>query len=348
MSILYINSIESDYLQDLTYAGLCEILGKENILDFPYHRQYHSGKRFFFSKREEYPRNLGLSKGDGQGKRSLAEVRKSLERNEYKIVVLASAKEDALNVFYQLLDGLRAPWVFIDGGDRPEIGGDFLRVGGEKCFNIFHEVCRIKKPGAIFKRELYSGEKGGNIFPLQFSVNTSIVPILDPSAEKSFNVVFWAVESSSVRREAFRILNGKYDCRANGSVPGQKFKGYGFRGGGYFGALNRSRIALSFRGEGFDTLRYWEIPACGSLLVSENPEICIPDNFQNKTHAVFCKNDLSDLIEILDYYISNEKEALEIARRGQEHLLKHHTHIKRAEYFLDVLDKSLKIRLIKK
>ena len=140
-------------------------------------------------------------------------------------------------------------------------------------------------------------------------------------------------------------MNGKYDCDANGSVPGQKFRKYRLKGEDYFNAVNQSRISLSFRGEGFDTLRYWEIPACGSLLISENPTIQIPNNFIDKKQAVFCKNDLSDLISLIDYFLGHEKEANEIASEGQKHLLKYHTHIHRAEYLLEILKTEADLNL---
>ena len=63
----------------------------------------------------------------------------------------------------------------------------------------------------------------------------------------------------------------------------------------YRALLHRSKMALSVRGGGFDTVRYWEIPASGALLISERPDIVIPHNFEHGVHAIFCRPDLQDL-----------------------------------------------------
>ena len=344
--ILYICSDESDYLQDLTYAGLCDVLGKDNVWDYPFHWQYHSEKKFFWNRKEEYPRNLGYVPTDKLCTvSSLSELTQSLRKNHFDLVVLASAKPDALHVFESLFDDFKCPWIFIDGGDWQGIGGDFKRLGGETSFKLFEELSNEKRPGIIFKRELPLNVNYDFVFPLQFSVHASRAPVLDPQTPKKYQVLFWAVESSPVRKQAFKLLEGRYDCESNGSVQGQKFRKYRFRGVNYFKALSESRINLSFRGEGFDTLRYWETPASGSLLISEQPTIQIPNNFAYSRQAVFCKPDLSNLLSLIDYYLGHENERIDIAREGQKHLLQHHTHIKRAEYLLDIVESRLKLRL---
>src|SRR5262249_42067209 len=57
----------------------------------------------------------------------------------------------------------------------------------------------------------------------------------------------------------------------------------------YMQALSASRIAVSVRGDGFDTYRYWEIPYAGAMLLSETPQTVIPDNFVNGVEAVFAE-----------------------------------------------------------
>ena len=333
MRILYICSRETDYLQDLTFAGLKEVLGPDSVVDFPPRWQYRRRRRFPWSRKLEYPRNLGWTGGEAAPGWSLDQVQKG----DFDLAVLAGAKPDALAVFLELEDRIRCPWVFVDGGDRKEVGGDFERTGGKDCFETFQSLVRRKPPAAVFKRELPLGSKPEKVFPLPFSVNGALLPGLDPRSPKRNQVVFWAVESSETRRKAFQLLAGKYDCAANGSAPGQKFRKYGLRGDAYFRALNESHIALSFRGEGFDTLRYWEVPACGTLLISERPAIRIPDDFEDGRHVVFCRNDLSDLLSLIDRYLTHPKEAAQIAAAGQKHALAHHTHLRRAEYLLDVL-----------
>lgn len=346
--ILFICSRESDYLQDLTFAGLSEILGPSVLAEFPPHWQFHRRRKSFWSPRAAYPKNIGYRPGASENwdNRSLETVAQELERNEYRLVVLASAKPDALSALESIFENVRVPWIFIDGGDRAEVGGDFRRIGGDPAFETFQKLCARRRPALIFKRELALGEASEGLYPLPFSACAQQIPVLDPKSDKKYDVAFWAVESSETRRAAFRLLKGRYDCERNGSVSGQTFRSYSLKEGAYFTALNQTRISLSFRGEGFDTLRFWEVPLCGSLLLSESPVIQIPHPFTHGRNVLFCKNDLSDLIDMIDQYLSRPAEAMQIAAEGQAHLLKYHTHRRRAEYLLEILESKLGLRFI--
>ncbi len=345
--ILFISSRESDYLQDLTYAGLAELLGKDRVVDFPSHWQYHRSRKYVFSPPAIYPRNLGYIP-DVQRKvdSSLGFVRRLLAGNEFRLVILASVKPDALESIKSVMDLISVPWAFIDGGDWPEVGGDFKRIGGQDALQKFQTLCAQRPPALIFKRELPVGKNIPTVFPLPFSACAAQIPIMDPASGKKNQVAFWAVESSATRRKVFEILKRRYDCDQNGSISGQNFKKYSRRGGSYFNSLNQTRISLSFQGEGFDTLRFWEIPLCGSLLLSEEPTIQIPHPFTHGVNAVFCKNDLSDLISLIDHYLTHEREALQITREGQTHLLKYHTQKSRAEYVLEIINSKLGVRFV--
>ena len=57
------------------------------------------------------------------------------------------------------------------------------------------------------------------------------------------------------------LIQDRFDCRANGTTRNQVFKKYKRKGDFYLEELKRARITLNFRGVGWDTLRYWEVPA---------------------------------------------------------------------------------------
>jgi len=157
--------------------------------------------------------------------------------------------------------------------------------------------------------------------------------------KKLYDVTCWCVESDPIRTKALSILENLYDCRSNGTTLGQTFKNYKRKGLGYLKELGGSRISCNFRGVGWDTLRYWEIPAVQSLMISQKPQIVIPDNFVNGEHVIFCKDDLSDMTSLIDYYLSHEDEREEMSAAARDYAMKIHTHIQRAEYFLDKIEK---------
>jgi len=104
----------------------------------------------------------------------------------------------------------------------------------------------------------------------------------------------------------------------------------------YFELLAQSKMALSIRGAGFDTVRYWEIVASKRLLVSETPYIHIPHNFEHGKHALFCRPDLSDLVDIVRASLKDEACRQSMIEQAYQHLLRYHTCEQRAKQFLEI------------
>lgn len=224
---------------------------------------------------------------------------------DFDCVILGSAKKDVFEKYMGFIDILPKdiPVVFIDGGDWGEIGGD---VDRGNWLDLFLEVVKKRAFNWVFKREYLLNKKyDKNVFPLPMAYKGP--EIMAPNSQH-FDVVFWAVESHPVRTKALEILEDKYDCKSNGTVLGQKFRKYARKGHSYLDELATAKIACNFRGVGWDTLRYWEIPAVGSLMISETPGIQIPDNFVDGQHAVFCEESLSNLTDLIDYYLKNEEK----------------------------------------
>src|SRR5205823_6487012 len=128
---------------------------------------------------------------------------------------------------------------------------------------------------------------------------------------------------------AIERLKNVRDFERNRSQP--------FYGVDYMRELAATKIGLSFWGAGDDTLRYWEIACAGSLLVTQKPRSPVPDNFIHRQEAVFVQDDLSDLVECVDYYCDHDGEREKIAAAGREKFLRHHTTVARARYVLDAL-----------
>jgi Glycosyl transferases group 1 len=333
--LLFINSLHFDYLEDLMFASLTELLGANNVISFP--TNYH----YYFSK-YRYPKNIGQCRAPLRYVIDRVIMNKRIQKSEFDAVVIGSTKEDAFLSYLRIADRLplKIPLVYIDGGDRPEVGGDAIR---ENFIPLFERVCNKRKINLIFKREYHNGrEYDKNVFPLPFAFkptayNSSI-------RNKKYDVVFWAVESDPIRTEVLRMVHDRYDCKENGTVTGLTFRKYQRRGKNFLEELSASKVAYNFKGVGWNTLRYWEIPGVASFMISGAPQIRIPNNFKDREHIVLCRDDLSDLLRLTDYYLHHENEREEIARNGHSHLQQHHTYIKRGEYFLNICNDFLSTR----
>ncbi len=325
MKILFINTAESDGIQDLSYSGLAKILGAENIIEYPWNSNYHL-------RRRKYPRSNGYVKGS-----LLGSLKSLLRRKEYDYVIVAAAKPECFRSYLDIIDSIPAkiPVIFLDGGDFSHLGGDLERL---HSFEIYQEAVNRRNFDIIFKREyLENADLGKNVFPLPLSFNFDNLPERLPDKFK-YDVSFWAVESNPIRTSALDLLEDKFDCRSNGTTRNQTFRRYKRKGSFYLQEIASCRIVLSFPGVGWDTFRYWEVPALGRFMISIKPKIKIPQDFENNKNIIFCRDDLSDLVELCEYYLRNESSREKIAKNAAQHAREFHSDIARAQYILEKLN----------
>jgi len=323
VKILFVGSRESDYLQDLTFSGIVKRLGRHRVIEDKVFWRYHLPIK-------QYPRNLGYA-GMAMPSRSW----RAFAECDY--VLVGAAKPDCFRRYQAILDAIPANvrTVFVDGGDRPEVGGDLDRL---QAHGLFKEVTSRRPFDVVFKREyLVNVQYGPNVYPLPMSFDFSKVKMAYGVERMRWEVAFWAVESDTIRSRAFELLDGHFDCAENGTCRGQKFKNYARKGRGYLDEARRCKIHLNFRGVGWDTLRYWEIPALGRFMISQKPGIVIPDDFEPEKEIVHCADDLADLNEKCRYYLAHDDERERIASRGFMKSLRCHSDIARADYLLGVL-----------
>jgi len=311
-------------MQDFIYSGLVKLLGAENIIESPWNLNFHWNYR-------EYPKNIGENRGT---------LFKSLyaqwHKNAFDAVIVASCHPDTIKHYAQILSQIPKDvvTVFIDGGDRPEIGGDFERLGGQE---LYEQVIKQRPFDLIFKREyLLDREYESNVYPLPMCFDMSNIPPLDETFK--YDVAFWAVESHEIRTKALELLQDKFDCAQNGTVRNQVMKKYKRKGMFYLQELASCKIGLNFRGAGWDTLRYWEIPALGGFMISQHPQIKIENNFIDGEDVVYCKDDLSDLLALCEYYLNHPKERNRMAENAKKRLEKYHTDQVRAEFIIKKIE----------
>ncbi len=339
MSVLYICSQESDYLQDTVYAGLVGLLGVKQVIDWPWNRNFHW-------PRKKYPRNLGYRGLNFQHMSQLLPGIGKISWSEIKLVIVAATKPDCFEKYLQLQSEIPSsvPVVFLDGGDLPEIGGDLHRLKRPELF----EAAEKKRPfDFVFKREMLENKTyPKNTAPLPFAIPYDLMPKLPTTPDFRYDVSFWAVESDPIRTKALSILENEFDCRENGTTRNQVFKKYKRKGLFYLEELARCKIILNFRGVGWDTLRYWEVFGLSRFMISQRPQILIPDNFEHGKEIIFCKDDLSDLKDLCSYYLGNETERETIAKAGAKKAREKHSDLARAKFVLEALSKNMGLKLL--
>ena len=354
MKVLYLTDSEPDYLADQIYDGLCAVLGGENVFDFPRKAAYHGPHARLSS--------LAFGREDGGAQESLVE---RIRAGQFDLAVLSSPRRGGQAAFRALADQVRLPpIVLLDGEDDAQLRLDLLRAVVAVVYFKREYRKRLVKPSRNWCRCLRSSrdeEFEGRIFPLPFSVSAVALSGV-PSLTRDIDVSFVGRASHRNRLAAVRLLRDAPDIRFEGGIyvePTDRrsklaeswfdimvaklmgdppAKGSLGRMGmdAYRSLLGRSKTALSIRGGGFDTVRYWEIVAAKTPLISEAPDIDIPHNFEHGTHAVFCRPDFSDLTYWVRRLRDDEAERQRMAEAAYAHLLAYHTTARRAAYLLEL------------
>ncbi|MDG7036715.1 MAG: glycosyltransferase family 1 protein [Nitrososphaerota archaeon] len=144
--------------------------------------------------------------------------------------------------------------------------------------------------------------------------------------------------SSSKRLKLARLLlavPGSYVHLYNYDNPKL---GYRLQPTTYALVIASSVSSVAPKGSGGDTYRYYEIPALGSVLLSERPSVVIPNDFRDRREALFFRNH-RQLLNIINELSSDRKMASSIARAGYEKYQRYHTPAMRLKYLLDHLSR---------
>ena len=170
--------------------------------------------------------------------------------------------------------------------------------------------------GWFFQREL-TARPTGKEYPLQFGVCLDKIPTLHLPKVRDY--YFCGLPSCELRREVAAALGCALQHEPDRDT--------------YLRNIHQSHLGISIPGAGFDTVRYWEIPAVQTLLLTKRPTIIIRDNFVDMESAVFWDS-VADLQEKIQYLIGKPEEVARITEAGYQHVLAHHTTEANARYVL--------------
>jgi hypothetical protein len=201
----------------------------------------------------------------------------------------------------------------------------------------------LGKPIAIFKRELLasSAVKNDFIHPLNFCVSLHDFSRLKHLHDKSLLLSYMAnTRSNPLRSTIENVLKtvesdyikvgktGECSYNWNISVP--------IETPSYDLTLLSSLCSISVPGLGYDCQRYWEIPLAHTALIAWEHDLIIPNDFVNGYDCIKVSS-LDELMITIRSISSDINKYVDIANRGFETLMKHHTSLQRAQFFLSVV-----------
>ena len=339
MRVLYCDHPEADFLSGVLYMGLCEELGADQVVDYPPKDSFKGKVHYYPSPythaawpaddidipswqklAKEAPEGVGCTAPfewmTAQSTRSWSrdEVVAGLKSKDFDLVILASPRKYNSQALTDLTESVgrsaMPPIVLVDGEDYSQIRQDLADTFGVKVY---------------FKRELLPGAgRGGlRVEPFPFA---SPVPARAAVA-KTIDVLFIGGGSWPGRQVAVDALRNAF---------GERFvRGAGYSYSQYLDAIASARVAVSVRGHGYDTLRYWEIPSFDTLLVADRQPVIRPFPFQHGVHALFFDT-THELVEAVRCALEDEPWQRRLALAGNSWLRAHHTARARARQLLTV------------
>ena len=362
MRILFLTAPTSNYVSDPLYVGLSRLLGHDKIIDYPYKPAYHDTDRKLWFLTQAPGRNY-----------SREELIDLLAGQYFDFLCLSSFRKECMKEFEVLYSMVPCPpIVFIDEADdsriRSEVPGRYpIQIYFKREFP-WGKGCGIWE--WVQRRWDFKGSK--DLFMRTLPLPMSLVMETLPSVgivKKKIDVSYAGRASHPRRPQAIEILTRMRDVSFSGALyASPEDRKYKLKAGRfqrlwtkifnnrlvsdeevavkkgpetYYRQIAESKIAVSLRGGGWMTPRYFEIAAMGTMMLSERPEIIIPNDFGDRKQAVFCRNNLRDLEALVRFYLDHEDEREAIALAGRAHLLKFHTCERRAEYFLDTCRRLL-------
>jgi hypothetical protein len=360
--ILFLTDDALDYVSDPLYVGLSRVLGNDRVVDYPYKRAFHDPEHRLWCLAQRPGRRY-----------SREEILDLLRDRAFDLVCLASFRRESIEECARLYGRVPfPPMVFVDGEDDAKIRQDIVE---RFPIRVYFKREYMWKTGRLLRslgslawtfrgnRKLFD-----RTVPMPMSIVIDALPDLGP-VSKEIDISYRGRASHPRRVKAVEILSGMEGIRLVGDVyASPDDRKYKLKAGtfkrlwtkiidnapaaeadqlkkrtpeDYYWEIAASRIAVSLRGGGWMTPRYFEIVAMGTMLIADRPEALIPNDFIDRRHAVFCKPDLSDLETLVRRYLRGDAEREAIAEAGRAHLLKYHTCERRAEYFLDVCAKAI-------
>ena len=157
-----------------------------------------------------------------------------------------------------------------------------------------------------------------------------------------------AETAASEKRLMYLSRLGRYEARVWGDEDWQKAEGDGLRYMGFAGhkyELNKIYSASTINIDinrpyqaDMVNMRVFDIMACGGFVIAEHSED-LSELFEVDYEVVTFKT-LSELLDKVEYYLSNADEAREVACRGNKAVRERHTIQARVKHMLNMVSEK--------
>jgi len=345
MKVLFICHPESDYGGGFLFSGLCDVLGDKNVYDYPLKPSYHGQVHNYSILPHIVDGHTGPAAWEvshGYAYSNVAEphgeIRDLIHTKGFDFCVVESLRSGAVSNFCGLRDELRhagIPVVLHDGEDHPFLLS-CARGSNIKAIDF----------ALILKRELWKNTypspefdfEGTKVIGFPFSaVSTSIVRAISTvEKEKELEISFLAGRTCDERQHVADALRDSGFDSYVAIAPDDRNSPVTLKcWEHYIATMRDSKIAVSVRGFGLDTVRFWESPLC-TLMLTDLPELHYVNPLVDGVHCVRFSGAHDCVVKARDL-LEDEERRRTIFDAGRRFVMEHHTNHARAQYLIHTL-----------
>jgi len=219
------------------------------------------------------------------------------------------------------------PKVHIMGGDYDKRSFN----GYNKHFNkINYDIIFFRY--ALQEKRLKENSIDGVHYLLPWSVNTDLY--YDYGLEKSIDVMS-SFHTSSIHPNRYNIRRIVSKMDVTSYLKPIYFEEY-------IKKINESKIFVTSNVyERELSGKYYEVMACGTLLLTTEPNDLNKLGFYNNEHLIIYKDDFSDLKDKIEYFLKHDRERKEIAKNGMELVRSRHSQKVRVKEFINIVEAEI-------
>lgn len=273
-----------------------------------------------------------------------------MKKRPFDLIILGNGNRVPTILLSRLKEKIRKlpPIIYFDSGERDQLNEHWIHVFRPAVVFKEHLTPEVEKRGLTVKIPNYKLK----IYPLPLSqpianytnetdvggTNLLDLQILSES-QKRFQAFYWLGDTWPLRKKAMEALDAVMARKGEPTLGMADFPEY-------HKILSLSRMGITMRGSGRDTLRYWEIPLYRTVMVADGTMGCYhPHPFEHEKTALFYRS-VKELEEIVERNMSSFPimgDLDPIARAGQAHLKRYHSSMARAIFFLERINENIDV-----
>jgi hypothetical protein len=341
--VLYIDHPTPDLLSGILFKGLCEEIGAENVVDYPWKALYHGynydGEG---SVHAPFPWMKCVQSSGPWTEDAVAD-----HIGDFDLVVLASPREKNALALDRLIGrvgrGRLRRFAMVDGEDYTTIRWDIV---GRFQPDVYFKLSTVPEPFEVYpdKARLEASTK---VVPFPLASPIEPMAMVDKDLDVAFlGGNYW--RPASLRREGVAWTGpsaGEYKAALDTRLA-KEFSSYvgsvkerPIAHAEFMTLLNRSKVAVCVGGHGIEPMRTYEILSCHeTMLVRERIPVIAPHPLVDGEHcAMFDTKDGFDheeIVRVIRHHLAHEEDRRRIATAGNALLKEHYTPRARARQLL--------------